>query len=769
MVRRTQLRYALLILFAVTTPVAATALELTVAGDHRQIEDYFIPLPPGVDEGSIRMLVVGDGPIDLVTPAPAFVRESAAAFSTVFPWNWTGPRQALFRDSLGDTATVVVFPQTPWRYDPAATLVPLVTITTDSTGLWDPATGIYVVGDAVNFDQRGGAWEREARFRFYEPGRGLVVDEPIGLRIHGGFSRYYHQKGLRIYFDDYGLADQVVYPFFTAGPGTFRRLICRANRFDSVAINTNLAEGLMGDLGHAYSRQRFVAVFLNQEYWGAYNLRERLDDEFFEHTWQLAAKGDWNFIKDGDTEEGSADGWWSFLASFGQVTDPTDPVWFDGVRRTLDLASYIDWQLINLYLVPGDNGFAWNLALYQPGDHPWRLVMWDEDLLMNSLDTAAETFKFFTADGPDAWARWQAPSDDRPWTTEQQEWLTMFRTLLGNPDFRALFHSRLDHLVATELNPDAMIARLDALATEQMPEIPGHAARWDGFRTEWYQQYLVRTRQWLRDRHPLFLAQAAAFLSEWPAPAWPGNYDGLVINEIMPVNESTIADESGDFDGWIELYNASALPINLTGVGLSSAVSGRGRWEFPAVMIRPDEHLVVWLDGQRAEGPLHLSGLLYPAGDTLWLTSPLQDGARELDRHTYGPVAADVSVGRIRDGLPDWIVQATPSPGALNDGPVIPPRPVPNAPELHDNYPNPFNGGTTLVFGLAQPGRVRIRVHDLRGRLVATLLDEQRGEGYDQVTWAGTDDGGRMLPSGVYAARLEASGTVVTRTMTLVR
>ena len=60
---------------------------------------------------------------------------------------------------------------------------------------------------------------------------------------------------------------------------------------------------------------------------------------------------------------------------------------------------------------------------------------------------------------------------------------------------------------------------VDALAAEQMPEIPGHAARWDGFRTDWYEQYVARTGQWLRDRHPLFLAQAAEFFTTWPAPA----------------------------------------------------------------------------------------------------------------------------------------------------------------------------------------------------------------------------------------------------------
>ena len=614
-----------------------------------------------------------------------------------------------------------------------------------------------------------GAWEREATFQYFEPGEGLVVDEPVGLRIHGGFSRYYHQKGLRIYFDDYGTADQVEYPFFPLGPASFRRLICRANRFDSVAVNTNVAEGLMGDLGHAYSRHRFTAVYLNEEYWGAYNLRERLDDEFFEHNWSLVQKGDWNFIKDGDEEEGSAEGWWTFLSSFGSVGNPTDRVWFDEVRRTMDLASYIDWQLINFFFVPGDNGFAWNLALYQPGDHPWRFVMWDEDLIMHTDDVAADMFRFFTSNGPDEWAGRQAPADVRPWTPEQQEWLTMFRTLLENPDFRSLFRSRYEHLVATILTPEALIARLDGVVAEQTPEIPGQAERWEGFQVDWYEAYAARTRQWIIDRHPHFRAHAERFFADWPAPEWPGQYEGLVINEIMPINEATIADESGDFDGWVELYNSGNKTINLTGVQLFTDFTGSPWWEVPAVMIRPGEHLLVWLDGQEAEGPLHTPMVMPQRGNTIRLAAPVAAGSWPLDYGQYGDVMADRSVGRSTDGAGDWITQLRPTPGEPNDTLIIHPGPVPGAVVLQDNYPNPFNAGTNLVFGLPSSQNVRIRVFDARGGLVATLLEGPMDEGFHPVEWDGTNDAGAAAASGIYFARLESGSGNLTNTMTLVR
>jgi hypothetical protein len=757
------------VLLAVILPATAPAAEYTVTGDWRQIEDFFLPLPPGSQEGATRVTVTADRPIELVDSDPAFVREDAFTFSTVFPWNWTQPRTPGFYDDLGDTTFILVVPSTPRDFTPEAHDIPVVSITTEITGLWDPETGIYVVGNHINFDQRGGAWERQARFQYFEPGNGLVVDEPVGLRIHGGFSRYYHQKGLRIYFDDYGIADQVEHPFFPTGPATFRRLICRANRFDSVALNTNLAEGLMGDLGHAASRFRFTALYLNQEYWGAYNLRERLDDEFFEHNWSLAQKGDWNFIKDGDLEEGTAAGWRTFLSSFGAVSDPTDPVWFDEVRRTMDLASYIDWQLINFYLAPSDNGFAWNLAMYQPGDHPWRFVMWDEDLIMNPADNSADMFRFFTSDGPQQWAARQAPSDERAWTGEQQEWLTMFRTLLGNPDFRSLFRSRYEYLIRTVLTPGALVERLDALKQEQMPEIPGQAGRWEGFQVDWYEDYVESTRQWILDRNPHFLAHADRFFADWPADQWPGTYEGLVINEIMPINTATITDESGDFDPWLELYNNGQMTINLTGVAISTDLSSLERWEMPAVMIRPGEHQLVWLDGQQAEGALHSPLGVFPGGDVVKLLAPEAAGGREIDRRDYGGMPADQSVGRSWDGLDDWIVQTEPTPGAPNNVVIIPPDPIPSAVVLQDNYPNPFNPETNLIFGLPANQRVRIQVFDARGRLVTTLVDGNVDGGFHPVKWNGTDAGGRAAASGVYFARMESGGTTLTNTMTLVR
>ena len=83
--------------------------------------------------------------------------------------------------------------------------------------------------------------------------------------------------------------------------------------------------------------------------------------------------------------------------------------------------------------------------------------------------------------------------------------------------------------------------------------------------------------------------------------------------------------------------------------------------------------------------------------------------------------------------------------------------------------PNPFNPMTRLSFELATPGAVRLRVYDLAGRVVATLVDGRRDAGRYEVVWDGRDDGGRAVSSGVYLYLLDAGAHRESKRMVLVR
>jgi len=94
----------------------------------------------------------------------------------------------------------------------------------------------------------------------------------------------------------------------------------------------------------------------------------------------------------------------------------------------------------------------------------------------------------------------------------------------------------------------------------------------------------------------------------------------------------------------------------------------------------------------------------------------------------------------------------------------IPGGAAPLAYALEQNYPNPFNPQTTIRFALPEAGMVTVRVYDLLGRLVATLVEGDRPAGWHEVLW---DASG--VASGVYVHRLEAGDFSQTHRMILLR
>jgi len=86
--------------------------------------------------------------------------------------------------------------------------------------------------------------------------------------------------------------------------------------------------------------------------------------------------------------------------------------------------------------------------------------------------------------------------------------------------------------------------------------------------------------------------------------------------------------------------------------------------------------------------------------------------------------------------------------------PSVPQRPDHAA--LAQNYPNPFNPSTTIRYQVDRAGPVSLRVIDVRGRVVRTLVNESREPGWYQVRWNGVDDSGQAVASGLYFYRMRA-------------
>jgi hypothetical protein len=88
---------------------------------------------------------------------------------------------------------------------------------------------------------------------------------------------------------------------------------------------------------------------------------------------------------------------------------------------------------------------------------------------------------------------------------------------------------------------------------------------------------------------------------------------------------------------------------------------------------------------------------------------------------------------------------------------------------LGQNVPNPFNPVTTIAYDLPARTSVDLSVFDVHGRLVRRLVSQTQGEGRYSVTWAGKNDNGESVASGVYFYRLHAGDFVKTRKMVLLK
>jgi len=84
-------------------------------------------------------------------------------------------------------------------------------------------------------------------------------------------------------------------------------------------------------------------------------------------------------------------------------------------------------------------------------------------------------------------------------------------------------------------------------------------------------------------------------------------------------------------------------------------------------------------------------------------------------------------------------------------------------------HPNPANPTTTVRYAIAEPGDVSLRVHNIAGQLVRTLVDARREPGMHSVTWNARDDAGRQVASGVYLIRLTTPVETLTTRVVLVQ
>ncbi len=341
----------------------------------------------------------------------------------------------------------------------------------------------------------GGPNEIESSFEFFNVAHAPQFTVYGTVRPHGNDSWAYDQKGVRYYvWDEFGYDNKMEFPFFNNTPrNDYDVLIFKAAGSDNYPGNSgspscHLRDGFAQRLSQNNAlelEERSVshcAIYINGQYWGLYEIRERVDVDYTEYYYNQGKK-DVDILKfwgGMNVEEGSDTGWVN-LYNYIMTNDMSIPSNYNWVSSQLHLISFIDYFVLNTYLVATD-WLNWNTMWWRGragGGTKWRYTLWDCD---NILDlgqnyTGLPTTDF-SGDPCDVQTTGIGGSAD-------EGHIDMLEALLANPQFEDLYMNRYADLMNSTFNCEEMNNLLDSIEVVIAPEMPAHTARWGGSMTTW--------------------------------------------------------------------------------------------------------------------------------------------------------------------------------------------------------------------------------------------------------------------------------------------
>ncbi len=167
--------------------------------------------------------------------------------------------------------------------------LPVVSLTSDPYNLFDYNYGIYADGPGwTPGEPNHGAnfwmdWERPAHIEFFEDDKSPGFSENCGISIYGAYTRCYAQKAFAVKFKEmYGIS-KIEYPLFPDfRVTTFKSFLLRnsGNDFKYTHIRDAMMQTLIKDLDIDYLEYRPATTFINGQYWGIYNIREKISEDY---------------------------------------------------------------------------------------------------------------------------------------------------------------------------------------------------------------------------------------------------------------------------------------------------------------------------------------------------------------------------------------------------------------------------------------------------------------------------------------------------------
>ncbi len=609
------------------------------------------------------------------------------------------------------TATYLINALGPSRYT-----LPVVSLSTDPHGLFDPEDGVYVPGPQysastapytpeANFHRRGEEWELPIYMELFEPDGTVALAQDAGMRISGNWAREYHQKSLRIHARSrYGDDDFDYRLFPNREPKRYRSFQLRTASSDVRwgMIRDAMIQELSGHLGFDTQACRPVIVFLNGDYWGIQFMRERYDEDYLEGRYGVDPEEVDLIEIDGgvQVDAGDAthyDSMMSYLQSSSMLTQAA----YDHIATLMDVENFTRYYAAQIIAANNDwphkNVRLWRARtpMYESDADPaldgrWRWMMFDTERGFALRDAS------------------QASANVVEWAANT---LTLGR-MLKNPTFRTSFINELANQSNTAFLPERVIRVIDSLATQIEPEMPEHIARWgEPVSMEFWQAEVQKMRDFATLR-PAYMRQHVTARFSLTGSA------NVTLNVEGPSNSGTIS--------------ISGTPITSSTPGVTDQPypwSGTYYRNVPLELVataRPGYHFAGW-SGVASE---------IESRDTISV---------RLDGDTI-----------ITARFSSEMTQVTQSDESLQFG-------------LAQNAPNPFNPVTSLRFSIPEACEVLLAVYDVNGRLVRNLVSGMRDAGHHEATWDGADDTGRSVASGVYIVGMTAGNFHTARRVTLVR
>lgn len=122
----------------------------------------------------------------------------------------------------------------------------------------------------------------------------------------------------------------------------------------------------------------------------------------------------------------------------------------------------------------------------------------------------------------------------------------------------------------------------------------------------------------------------------------------VVINEFSASNSTIQADQDGEYDDWIELYNNTSNAIDLSGYYLSDNGGNQTKWSFPnGTTINANDYLIVWADNDITQAGLHANFKLSASGEALYLSNA---SGSLVDEIVFPVQTTDITYGRYPNG-----------------------------------------------------------------------------------------------------------------------